>query len=137
MKVRKSKFDSTHTCIFLTEADEKYDKLKPSFVKHGLAFKTDKFIFFDETELRNQGYFNKTYITFIEAHEIAHSVLKHTQTGRLAEAEADFLAVLFCKDKGYKNSAKLGIREFKDRNQISFQKFSEKHKDSILKRVRR
>ena len=90
MKVRKSKFDSTHTCIFLTEADEKYDKLKPSFVKHGLAFKTDKFIFFDETELRNQGYFNKTYITFIEAHEIAHSVLKHTQTGRLAEAEAQF-----------------------------------------------
>ena len=137
MNVRKSKFDTSHTCIFLTDEDEKYADLKPAFKKHGLAFKKDRFIFFDETELRNTGYFNKDYITFIEAHEIAHTVLKHRQTSRHVEAEADFLAVLLCKDGNYTKSVKIGIREFKDRNGIAFDMFSKKYKDSVLKKVKK
>lgn len=137
MNVRKSKFDTSHTCIFLTDEDEKYADLKPAFKKHGLAFKKDRFIFFDETELRNTGYFNKDYITFIEAHEIAHTVLKHRQTSRHVEAEADFLAVLLCKDENYTKSVKIGIREFKDRNGIAFDMFSKKYKDSVLKKVKK
>jgi hypothetical protein len=137
MEMRKSKFDTSHTCIFVTDEDEKYADLKPAFKKHGLAFKNDRFIFFDETELRNQGYFDKDYITFIEAHEIAHTVLKHRQTSRHVEAEADFLAVLLCKDGNYTKSVKIGIREFKDRNGIAFGMFSKKYKDSVLKKVKK
>ena len=137
MEMRKSKFDPSHTCIFLTNEDEKYTDLKPAFKKHGLAFKKDRFIFFDETELRNKGYFNKEYVTFIEAHEIAHSVLKHTQTSRHVEAEADFLAVLLCRDGNYVKSAKIGVREFKNRNKISFDNFNKKYKDSVLKKIKK
>jgi len=137
MEIRKSKFDPTHTCIFLTQEDGKYADVKPAFNKHGLAFKKDKFIFFDETELRRTGYFNKDYVTFIEGHEVAHSVLKHRQTSKHAEAEADFLSVLLCKDAKYTRSAKVGISEFTDRNGISFDVFSKKYKSSVLKKIKK
>ena len=137
MEIRKSKFDPNHTCVFLTHEDEKYADVKPAFKKHGLAFKKDKFIFFDETELRRIGYFNKDTIVFIEAHEVAHTVLKHKQTTKHVEAEADFLAVLLCKDANYSRSAKVGIREFRDRNGISFDVFSKKYKSSVLKKIKK
>ena len=93
--------------------------------------------FFDETELRRIGYFNKDTIVFIEAHEVAHTVLKHKQTTKHVEAEADFLAVLLCKDANYSRSAKVGIREFRDRNGISFDVFSKKYKSSVLKKIKK
>ena len=137
MEIRKSKFDPSHTCVFLTQDDDKYADVKPAFNKHGLAFKKGNFIFFDETELKRVGYFNKDAIIFIEAHEIAHSALKHTQTTKYVEAEADFLAVLLCKDANYPRSAKVGIREFRDRNGVSFDAFAKKHKNSVLKKIKK
>tara|TARA_B100001093_G_C26090638_1_gene702615 strand:+ start:134 stop:547 length:414 start_codon:yes stop_codon:yes gene_type:complete len=137
VKIRKSKFDNTHTCIFLSDEDEKYASLKPSFKKHGLAFKKDKYIFFDKTELEKKGYFKKSYIYFIEAHEVAHSELGHVQSTPLVEAEADFLAVLLCKEKNLKNSAKIGISQFKNRHKIDFENFSKKYKESVLKKIKK
>ena len=137
MKIRKSKFDNYHTCVFLSDTDEKYASLKPSFKKHGLAFKKDNYIFFDKTELEKKGYFKKNYIYFIEAHEVAHSVLGHEQSTPFVEAEADLLAVLLCKDKNFKDSAKIGISEFKSRHKIDFDNFSKKYKESVLKKIRK
>ena len=53
MEVRKSKFDPSHTCIFVDSKSEKYDELLPTFKKHGLAFKQGKFIFFDVDSLKS------------------------------------------------------------------------------------
>ena len=85
MEVRKSKFDPSHTCIFVDSKSEKYDELLPTFKKHGLAFKQGKFIFFDVDSLKSGGYYKKNPLTFIEAHEISHSVLKHTKSSPLVE----------------------------------------------------
>lgn len=136
MKVKKSKFDSSHTCIFLTSSDEKYNDLKPSFEKHGLAFKHKNFIFFDVDELKKTGSYTKESVTFIEAHEIAHTLLKHTISSRIVEAEADFIAIILCREHGYEKSAKIGIQFFKKRNKIDFKTFSEKYKDSLIKRIK-
>ena len=136
MKVKKSKFDSSHICIFVDSKSEKYEELLPTFEKHGLAFKQGKFIFFDVDNLKSGGYYTKNALTFIEAHEIAHSVLKHTKSSPLVEAEADFLAVLLCKDYRFESSAKFGISEFKSRNNIAFNSFSKKYKSGIIKRIK-
>jgi len=136
VKVQKSKFDPSHVLVYLNGDDQKYIELKDKFEKHGLAFKHDRYVFFDVPELKRQGYFTNEYLTFIEAHEVAHSVLKHTKTSKYNEAEADYLAVLLCVDSGNKKSAKLGIQEFKSRNGIPFVDFEKKYKQSVLKKIK-
>jgi len=136
MKVKKSIFDSSHTCVHIDSSHEKYEELLPFFKKHGLAFKQERVIFFDVDSLKSSGYYNKTTLTFIEAHEIAHSVLKHTKSNPMVEAEADFLAILLCKDFNREKSANFGLKEFKPRNNISFDAFSKKYKDKIIKRIK-
>ena len=136
MKIKKSKFDPSHILVYLQDDDEKYIEFKDKFKKHGLAFKHDRYIFFDVPELKKQGYFTDDYLTFIEAHEVAHSVLKHKQTSKYNEAEADYLAVLLSVDSGNTKSSKLGRREFKSRNGLSFDKFEQKHKENVLKKIK-
>lgn len=136
MKTQKSKFDSSHVLIFLEETDPEYNSFKEKFNKHGLAFKHERFIFFDVPRLKKNGYFNGVHLRFIEAHEIAHSVLKHIKSTKYNEAEADYLAVLLCKDTGYLKSSKLGVQEFKSRNKISYQQFHKKYKEIVLKKVK-
>lgn len=137
MITKKSKFDSSHLLVFLSDDDAEYPKFKEKFNIHGHAFKHDRVIFFDVTSLKEMGYFTDKHLTFIEAHEIAHSVLKHKKTSKYNEAEADYLAVLLCKDSKYGNSANLGIDEFKSRNKISYKKFHEKYNSSVLKKIKR
>jgi len=136
VNIKKSKFDSNHTLIFLDKEDEKYSELLPAFKKHGLAFKHGNFIFFDVPSLKKNGYFGKTHLTFIEAHEIAHSVLGHTKSTRYNEAEADFLATLLCRKRNYKKSEELGIDEFYARNNIKYSDFSNKYKEKILSKIK-
>jgi hypothetical protein len=137
METKKSKFDPSHTLVFLQKTDKEYVKFKDKFSKHGLAFKHARYIFFDVPELKKSGYYTKEHLTFIEAHEVAHSVLRHTKTSKYTEAEADFLAVLLCDDAGFNKSARLGKREFSSRNGISFNAFQKKHQDSVLKKIKR
>ena len=135
MKVTKSKFNTSHTVVYIEETDEKYPALKRHFKKHGLAFKQGNFIFFDMPTIRKNNYDDKTHMTFIEAHEIAHTVLNHTQSSKQIEAEADFLAVLLCKDMNYNKSSKLGQSYFHERNGISFEKFQKKYGNDIYSRI--
>lgn len=135
MKVVKSKFDPSHTIVYTEVSDEKYPALKRHFKKHGLAFKQGNFIFFDMPTIRKYKYDDKDHLTFIEAHEIAHTVLNHTQTSKQIEAEADFLAVLLCKDMNYNKSSKLGKSYFRERNGISFEKFQTKYGKDIYSRI--
>lgn len=137
METRKSKFDPSHTLIFLQKTDKEYAKLKDKFLEHGLAFKHDRYIFFDVSALKRQGYYTQGHLTFIEAHEVAHTVLHHTRTSKYSEAEADFLAVLLCKDAGFKKSARIGRGEFSSRNGMSFESFQKKYQEDVLKKIKR
>ena len=137
MDSRKSKFDSSHLVVFVEEGDAQYDSLKPMFKKHGLGFKHDKTIVLDLTTLKKEGYADDAHITFIEAHELGHSVMGHSATKRQFEAEADYVGILLCENRNFKKSVAVGKKYFKQRNGISFEKYAEKHDNrirSVLKR---
>jgi len=135
VKVVKSKFDPSHTIVYMENTDEKYSAIKKHFQKHGLAFKQGNFIFFDMPTIRKRNYDDKHHLTFIEAHEIAHTVLNHTKSSKHIEAEADFLAILLCKDMNYNKSAKLGKFYFNERNGLTFDKFQKKYGKELLSRI--
>ena len=134
MKIEKSKFDSSHRVIYVEKDNENYSKLKLHFKKHGLAFKQGNFIFFDMPSIRKNNY-GEDHLTFIEAHEIAHSVLNHAKSSRHIEAEADYLAILLCKDMNFTKAYKLGHSHFKGRNKISFESFQKKFGKEIISRI--
>ena len=137
MREIKNKFKTHHVCIGVKQEDKLYNSITSEFKKHGFAFmRDDKVIFFDIDRLKERGYYNDTVITFIQAHEIAHSVLKHKKYNPQVEAEADYLGILLCKDGGYTKSAKLGQSEFRKRNKISFEKFEKQNKIYILKQLK-
>lgn len=136
MKTRKSKFDSKHLLIFFEESDEKYKDFEKIFQKHGLAFKHGNNIFFDMPQLRKEKKHTNEYIVFIEAHEIAHSILGHTKSSSYVEAEADYLAIILCEEKKFMKSRKIGISNFESRNKISYDKFKKKYEKSILKKIK-
>jgi hypothetical protein len=127
MKYRKSKFSSKFMVLFLEHSDDAYIKLKPMFKKHGIAFKHDTNIFIDIDNLKKQGWSSKDHILFIEAHEIAHYILKHTKSSAHIEAEADYGGITLCKQHNMNKAAKLGLQQFEPRNKISFKKFDEKY----------
>jgi len=137
MKIKPSKFASSIKVVFLSEGDEKYDTLKKFFEIHGYAFVADNHIFMDVTQLKNDGYFKKEYLQFIEAHEIAHIALGHhgNYRSKQQEAEADFVGIELCRDKGFTSASKIGIKNFKSRNKIDLNKFSEKHREKLLQSV--
>lgn len=127
MESRKSYFDSRLTVIFLREDDEKYMEFKKHFDKLGLGFLWKNKIFIDMTRIDDEGY-TKNHVIFIESHEVSHFWLKHpSRLDKKNEAQADFLGVLLCLKKGYKEPAKIGIRHFQGRNGISFEKYDKKH----------
>ena len=133
MKILKSKFDPSIQVVYINEDDERYNDLSRAFDKHGHAFLVQSTIFIDETALRSENLFDSAHLTFIESHEVAHAVLKHRSSVRnkMQEAEADYIGIMLCKKKRYSDSVKVGIKYFKSRNSISFQKFDEKYGKSL------
>ena len=75
------------------------------------------------------------HLTFIEAHEIAHSVLNHAKSSRHIEAEADYLAILLCKDMNFTKAYKLGKFYFNGRNKITFESFQKSSEKEIISRI--
>lgn len=132
MEYRKSKFDNSVIVIFLEKEDEKYDSFSKKFKQHGYAFIHDKTIIIDLTTLKKLGYADKDHLIFIESHEISHKILNHKSVQRKTETEADYLGILLCLENGYKKSAKIGIENFKSRNNISFEKYDAKYRSKFL-----
>ena len=118
MESRKSYFDSRLTVVFLAQDDPEYSKFARHFKRLGLGFLFKDKVFIDITRIENEGY-TVDHMIFIEAHEVAHSRLKHPAK-RIPknEAEADFLGILLCMKKGYRQPAKIGIQHFRARNGI-------------------
>ena len=135
MDSRKSKFDSSHLVVFLEEDDEQYAAMKKMFNQHGLAFKHGKTIVMDWTSIQKQGYDDDSFVTFIESHEIGHTVLGHNTTKREFEAEADYVGVLLCGIRRFTKSVNVGKKYFKTRNGISFKKYAEKNDKRLRQKL--
>jgi hypothetical protein len=121
--------------VFLSESDAEYSKFTKHFKKLGLGFLWNNKIFIDVTRIENEGY-NNDHMIFIEAHEVAHSWLKHpSKLDKKNEAEADFLGILICAKKGYKRPAKIGVEYFRSRNGIDFRKYDKKYGDKFRELV--
>lgn len=135
MDSRKSKFDSSHLVVFLEEEDEQYAAMEPMFRKHGLAFKHGKTIVMDWTTIQKEGYADDSFVTFIESHELGHSVLGHKVTKKELEAEADYIGVLLCNARKFTRSVNVGKKYFKKRNGISFEKYAEKNDKRLRQKL--
>lgn len=113
----KSEFNKDFDVFILFPKEEDlYNKLLDIKTEDDIAFTmTDrKIILIDGEAIKKLP--NK-YIKFIEAHEIAHHILKHKQ-GFIPdqEKEADYLALELLKKHGYNDSAKLVVDLWKDRH---------------------
>jgi hypothetical protein len=106
-----------------------YQQLKSMFDEYGYGFMVPNknlVIIDGENILEN---FNVDLLKFIEAHEIAHVILGHDgPRSEDEELDADLGAYLLLKDKGYTNSIKSLLKNFKQRHGIKFD-------ENLLKRV--
>jgi hypothetical protein len=106
-----------------------YQQLTSMFDEYGYGFMVPNknlVIIDGENILEN---FNVDLLKFIEAHEIAHVILGHDgPRSEDEELDADLGAYLLLKDKGYTNSIKSLLKNFKQRHGIKFD-------ENLLKRV--
>ena len=106
-----------------------YKQLLPMFEEYGYGFMVPNknLVLIDgENILEN---FNVDILKFIEAHEIAHVILGHDgPRNEEEELDADLGAYLLLKEKGYTNSIKSLLKNFKQRHHIKFD-------EDLLKRV--
>lgn len=106
-----------------------YQQLKSMFDEYGYGFMVPNknlVIIDGENILEN---FNVDLLKFIEAHEIAHVILGHDgPRSEDEELDADLGAYLLLKEKGYINSIKSLLKNFKQRHGIKFD-------ENLLKRV--
>ncbi len=130
-----SKIDPKFNIFIVTPEDEEYEQFKEVFKTHGLAY-TDlnsKIIIIDGEALDRQKYDSMELLHFIISHEIAHHKLKHRgEYNKRQEAEADLLGIKLCQKYNYNASAKIGIKEFKNRNGISLEAAEELYGNRLL-----
>ncbi len=125
-KEEPSELDASVKVIVTRDGDGFYGKIKHLFSTHGEGFldiDTRK-IYIDGEEADREGWTDDHYL-FVQAHEIAHLRLKHTQETR-DEPMADYYAINYLLDKGYRDAAILGIRQFKYRNGVTFKEYRKK-----------
>lgn len=106
-----------------------YEQLSPMFDEYGYGFMVPNknLIVIDGENILDN--FNVDVLKFIEAHEISHVILGHDgPRSDEEELDADLGAYLLLKEKGYTNSIKSLLKNFKQRHHIKFD-------EDLLKRV--
>ncbi len=128
-KEEPSELDASIKMIITKKGDGLYSKAKHLFSLHGEAFLDldSRKIYVDGEEAEREGWTEDHYL-FVQAHEIAHLKMKHTPENR-DEPMADWYAIHYLLKKGHKDAAKLGAKQFKYRNGITFKEYNRKMKD--------
>lgn len=106
-----------------------YEQLLPMFNEYGYGFMVPNknLIVIDGENILDN--FDVDVLKFIEAHEISHVILGHDgPRSDEEELDADLGAYLLLKEKGYTNSIKSLLKNFKQRHRIKFG-------EDLLKRV--
>ena len=101
-----SEFKSDVAVAILTKDDYRYEVMKPLFEECGFGFaETSSGCVFIDSEVK----LTKDELRWVEAHEVAHIILKHKMGDRNTEDEfmADVYAHRLLLEKGYIKSAEL------------------------------
>jgi hypothetical protein len=100
-----SEFRSDIAVAILGKDDYRYDVIKPLFEMCGFGFaETSSGCVFIDGEVK----LTKDELKWVEAHEVAHIVLKHTKDRNAKdEMDADIKAIEILTFKGYTKAAEL------------------------------
>jgi len=113
-----SEFRSDVAVAILTKDDHRYEVMKPLFEQCGFGFaETSSGCVFIDGEVK----LTKDELRWVEAHEVAHIMLKHTKDKNESdEVAADMFAVILLLDKGYKKAAQLVESKFEERHKRKY-----------------
>jgi len=109
-----SEFKSDVAVAILTKDDHRYEVMKPLFEQCGFGFaETSSGCVFIDGEVK----LTKDELRWVEAHELAHIMLKHTKDRNDDdEMSADMFARILLLDKGYSKAAQLVEDKFEERH---------------------
>jgi hypothetical protein len=113
-----SEFRSDIAVAILGKDDYRYEVMKPLFEQCGFGFaETSSGCVFIDGEVK----LTKDELKWVEAHEVAHILLKHTKNRNDSdEIAADMFAIILLLDKGYKKAAKLVESKFEERHKRKY-----------------
>ena len=113
-----SEFRSDIAVAILGKDDYRYELMKPLFEQCGFGFaETSSGCVFIDGEVK----LTKDELKWVEAHELAHIMLKHTKDRNdNDEIAADMFAIILLLDKGYKKAAKLVESKFEERHKRKY-----------------
>jgi hypothetical protein len=113
-----SEFRSDIAVAILGKDDYRYELMKPLFEQCGFGFaETSSGCVFIDGEVK----LTKDELKWVEAHEVAHILLKHTKNRNDSdEIAADMFAIILLLDKGYKKAAKLVESKFEERHKRKY-----------------
>ena len=113
-----SEFRSDIIVHIVGNDDYRYDVLKPLFDDMGFGFvlPNSNIVVID-----GERGLTKHELKWVEAHEVAHIMLKHTKDRNDGdEIAADMFAIILLKDKGYIKAAKLVEDKFEERHKRKY-----------------
>jgi hypothetical protein len=113
-----SEFRNDIAVAILGKDDYRYEVMKPLFEQCGFGFaETSSGCVFIDGEVK----LTKDELKWVEAHEVAHILLKHTKNRNDSdEIAADMFAIILLLDKGYKKAAKLVESKFEERHKRKY-----------------
>lgn len=118
----QSEFLSDVTVVVVFNDDPLYSEVKPFFDQYGFGFMAPgKNLMIIDGEILVGQTKAKDILKFIEAHEVAHIMLKHDgPRNERDEIEADLMALNLLVKKGYIDSIKILLDKFQERHGVMF-----------------
>lgn len=118
----QSEFLSDVTVVVVFNDDPLYSEVKPFFDQYGFGFMAPgKNLMIIDGEILVGQTKAKDILKFIEAHEVAHIMLKHDgPRNERDEIDADLMALNLLVKKGYIDSIKILLDKFQERHGVMF-----------------
>jgi hypothetical protein len=118
----RSEFLSDVTVVVVFNDDSLYSQVKEFFKQYGFGFMVpgQNLMIIDGEILVGEDN-AKDILKFIEAHEVAHILLKHDgPRNERDEIDADMMALNLLVAKGYDKSIKILLNKFQERHGVEF-----------------
>jgi hypothetical protein len=118
----RSEFLNDVTVVVVFNDDPLYSQVKPMFDQYGFGFMVPgKNLMIIDGEILVGEPDAKDILKFIEAHEVAHILLKHDgPRNERDEIDADMMALNLLVAKGYDKSIKILLDKFQERHGVEF-----------------
>ena len=113
-----SQFDPSIQVMVIFPGHENYDGLKPLFDELGFGFVApeENLVIINGDILGSEDNLDIDILRFIEAHELAHVMLKHTTRNPDDEKDADLYAFILLGGKNYDTAQEYLVDSFEERH---------------------